>query len=155
MNVFGISYEEKYPLFQDLGHRVLLQIYSFLSDIMDERGVIPSLTLHPTGNLYQRPFGYAWYRPGSNQSDARLVRTILFRNQRPNVIGLYTMRSGDRIYLWNGKVGVNAQTLPFPFALKLLHNSKVCMQASLGGLVSLIALTWDISSPKRASPPLM
>ena len=34
------------------------------------------------------------------------------------------------IYLWNGKVGVNAQTLPFPFALKLLHNSKVCTQAT-------------------------
>ena len=55
------------------------------------------------------------YCPSSNQSDARLARTILLRNQKPNVIGLYTMRMGDRIYLWNSKVGVNAQTLPFPF----------------------------------------
>ena len=58
------------------------------------------------------------------------MRTILFRNQRPNVIGPYIMRTGDRIYLWNGKVGVNAQTLPFPFALKFLNNSKVCTQAT-------------------------
>ena len=57
------------------------------------------------------------------------MRTILFRNQRPNVIGPYIMRTGDRIYLWNGKVGVNAQTLPFPFALKFLNNSRVCTQA--------------------------
>ena len=33
------------------------------------------------------------------------------------MIGPYTMKTGDIIYLWNGKVGVNAQTLPFPFAL--------------------------------------
>ena len=59
------------------------------------------------------------------------MRTILFRNQRPNVLGPFTMRTGDRIYLWNGKGGVNAQTLPIPFALKLLHNSKVCTQATL------------------------
>ena len=58
------------------------------------------------------------------------MRTILFRNQRPNVIGPYTMKTGDIIYLWNGKVGVNAQTLPFPFALKFLNNSKVCTQAT-------------------------
>ena len=45
------------------------------------------------------------------------------------MIGPYTMRTGDRIYHWNGKVGVNAQTLPFPFRPQLLHNSKVCMQA--------------------------
>ena len=57
------------------------------------------------------------------------MRTILFRNQRPNLIGPYTMKTGDIIYLWNGKVGVNAQTLPFPFALKFLNNSKVCTQA--------------------------
>ena len=46
------------------------------------------------------------------------------------MIGPYTMRTGDRIYLWNGKVGVNAQTLPFPFRPQLLHNSKVCTQAT-------------------------
>ena len=45
------------------------------------------------------------------------------------MIGPYTMKTGDKIYLWNGKVGVNAQTLPFPFALKFLNNSKVCTQA--------------------------
>ena len=48
------------------------------------------------------------------------------------MIGPYTMKTGDRIYLWNGKVGVNAQTLPFPFALKFLNSSKVCTQAIAG-----------------------
>ena len=47
------------------------------------------------------------------------------------MIGPYTMKTGDRIYLWNGKVGVNAQTLPFPFALKFLNDGKVCTQANL------------------------
>ena len=58
------------------------------------------------------------------------MRTIFFRNQKPNVIGPYTMKTGDIIYLWNGKVGVNAQTLPFPFVLKFLNNSKVCTQTN-------------------------
>ena len=53
------------------------------------------------------------------------------------MIGPYTMKTGDIIYLWNGKVGVNAQTLPLPFALKFLNNSKVCTQAKGGDSLSV------------------
>ena len=38
------------PYFEILGPTILRQIYPFLSEIMDERGVIFSLTLHPPGN---------------------------------------------------------------------------------------------------------
>ena len=38
------------PYFEILGTTILLQIYPFLSEIMDERGVIFSLMLHPPGS---------------------------------------------------------------------------------------------------------
>ena len=38
--------------FEILGPTILLQIYPFLGDIMDEHGVILSSTLHPTGIVY-------------------------------------------------------------------------------------------------------
>ena len=46
------------------------------------------------------------------------------------MIGLYTIRTGDIIHLWNRKDRVDAQTLPFPLLLKLLHSGKVCTHAS-------------------------
>ena len=39
------------PYFEILGPMILLQIYPFLSEIMDERGVIFSLTLQPPGQI--------------------------------------------------------------------------------------------------------
>ena len=44
-----IIFWENTPFFEILGPRILPQIYPFLSEIMDERGVMFSLTLHPPG----------------------------------------------------------------------------------------------------------
>ena len=46
---FSYFPEKSNPYFEILGPRILFQIYPFLSEIMDERGVIFSLTLHPPG----------------------------------------------------------------------------------------------------------
>ena len=62
-----IIFWENTPFFEILGPRILPQIYPFLSEIMDERGVMFSLTLHPPGPnccckkvdtnpLFSRPF---------------------------------------------------------------------------------------------------
>ena len=47
---FSYFPEKSNPYFVILGPRILFQIYPFLSEIMDERGVIFSLTLHPPGS---------------------------------------------------------------------------------------------------------
>ena len=44
------------PYSEVLGLTILLQIYPFLSEIMDERGVIFSLTLHPPGIFCRSTF---------------------------------------------------------------------------------------------------
>ena len=46
---FGYALNKTTPYFEILGHRILLQIYPFLSEIMDELDVISSLALHPPG----------------------------------------------------------------------------------------------------------
>ena len=43
--------KQNVPYFEILGAKILLQIYPFFSEIMDECGVIFSLTLHSPGNV--------------------------------------------------------------------------------------------------------
>ena len=53
--IFGIFLKKTAPYFEIVGRRILLQkMYPFLSEIMDERGVILSLTLPgQTGVVYK------------------------------------------------------------------------------------------------------
>ena len=47
--VLGYFLKKNAPFSQILGPRILLQIYPLVNDIMDKRGVIFSLALHPPG----------------------------------------------------------------------------------------------------------
>ena len=47
--LLGYVLKRNTPYSEILGPRILLQIYPFLSAIVDEGGVISSLTLHPPG----------------------------------------------------------------------------------------------------------
>ena len=62
-------------------------------------------------------------------SKAMVSENNTLEKSKTEMIGPYIIRAGDTIHVWNRKDGVDAQTLPYPFRLKLLHNSKVCTQA--------------------------
>ena len=59
--LLGYVLKKNTPYSEIQGPRILLQIYPFLSEIVDEGGVISSLTLHPPGG--SPPVESAHWRP--------------------------------------------------------------------------------------------
>ena len=62
------------PYSEILGPRILLQIHPFLSAIVDEGGVISSLTLHPPGVFTN----IVWFFEIYNKTSAERFRAISF-----------------------------------------------------------------------------
>ena len=67
------------------------------------------------------------------------------------MIGPYTMKTGDIIYLWNGKVGVNAQTLPFPFALNSSTQARLLGRIAKRSILTHYTERKDFPSPDKCS----